>query len=546
MQGNANDESTRALVEFLSNPATYPGHPAVEFVETHISLVFLAGNEVYKLKKPVKFDFLDFSTVEKRKRACQAEVRLNRRMAASVYLGTCPIRRTPQGGLRIGGPESAKVVDWLVHMRRLDADRTFTERLRNSDENAKSLDIQTVAEFLATFFAAQAPVTVKTETFLDDLRNHVLGNQTQLLELAPAAEHDRIRRVHTSQLRFLTTHRDLFESRVLDGRIVDGHGDLRPDHIYLYKTPWVIDCIEFHPEYRTNDVIDELAFLAVCCDRLGEPAVGHALFEAYRRCSGDVCNLDLITFYRAYRACVRAKVAGLRSQQVAIPRDDDSLQRKHGYLKLADRYAQSLEHPFALIVGGRMGSGKTTLSKRLQETLSAELVSTDAVRTPALKTETADRSASSEYGRGEYSRASRMANYDRLVSRAVPLVRRNAGIIFDATFTMRAARQRVVDFAHSLGLRVLQVECECPREEAIHRIQTRAREGNSDSKALPEHYDQQVAEAESPLAAIRLLRVNTMWTLAEQESAVIKQLSPMIANDAASDPSSHQVERKYL
>jgi aminoglycoside phosphotransferase family enzyme/predicted kinase len=467
MQRTAHHESTTELIRFLSDSATYPGNPSVELVETHISLVFLAGNDVYKLKKPVKFDFLDFSTVEHRKSACENELRLNRRMAESVYLDVIPIRRKLNGKLTLGGSEHDEVVDWLVHMRRLREDRTLAARFLQTDPDQVAVDIQETARFLAAFYAAQAPAMVRTDAFRQHMREHIEENQSLLTEYA-TSEHDRdlIQRIHTSQLRFLYTHRDIIDARVLDGRIVDGHGDLRPDHIYIYKSPLVIDCIEFNRDYRTNDVIDELAFLAVCSDRLGQPQVGESLFSQYQQVSNDHCDPQLIAFYKSYRACVRAKVAVLRGQQQDGLACGESACKVQEYLQLARRYIESLNPPLVLMVGGLMGSGKSTLARELRTRLSAELVSSDDVRLPSPPEQ---EYVKSDFSKGKYAPSQRLANYRRMIEIARQLAPRNKAFIFDGTFTKKASRQLVADFAESIGARLLQVECECPREEALTR-----------------------------------------------------------------------------
>ena len=511
MPGTANNETTRELRDFLANPATYKVRSTVEVIETHISYVFLVGEQAYKLKKPVKFDFLDFSTVTKRKDACEAEVALNRRMSPKVYLGVLPVRRNSDGVLTLDDSDSGKVVDWLVHMRRLKADRMLTNRLCSSDAKAKATDIRKVAEFLAEYYSSQAPVTISVDHFQSRRRQHIEDNQWKLLALADSSEvRAQICRIHQAQLRFLISHSDLLASRVLDGRIVEGHGDLRPDHVYIYNSPLVIDCIEFNREYRLVDVIDELAFLAACCDRFGEPTVGESIFAAYEQQSGDICNPQLVAFYKSYRACVRAKVAGLRQEQVESE-NGGNRQKEKGYLDLAESYVRSFDRPIALIVGGLMGSGKSTLAHSLQKTFACPLISSDAIRRNA-NFETASGISQDndfDYGVGKYATKARIAIYKDMVARAESMLSISSDIIFDATFSTQETRQLVVDFAKSHDFHVLQIQCECPRDEAIRRIWERNQTGESDSEARPEHYDHQVAEYEPPLSSVPVACVDT-------------------------------------
>ncbi len=541
MQHDVITESNLAEIsEFLSQPSAYPGRPRVEVRETHISLVFLAGSEAYKLKKPVKFDFLDFSSPALRKQACDAEVRLNRRLSPSVYLGVIPICRDADGNLQLGkdeaAAESTHPVDWLVKMRRLEDDRTFGHLLANlADADAKSTTIRKVASHLARFYADQAPATVRPGLFRRRLLEHVESNESQLLSLTSDDEdRNQIFVIHNAQRRFLATHRELFDARVLDGRIVDGHGDLRPDHIYAYRHPLVIDCIEFNSEYRTNDIIDELAFLAMTCDRIGETSVGPALFAAYEAASHDKPDAQLIDFYKSYRACVRAKVAGLRGEQQSRGDAIGSEQKGHDYLDLAARYVKSLGPRMLLMIGGLMGTGKSTLARQLQTLLSAEVVSADEVRqemTAEAPIESVDRA---KFGGGKYTMEARLANYEQMIEQATPLFQRNNTVLLDATFCHRDMRELAVEMAATHGAVAVQVDCACPREEAIARIEERNRKGGSSSEALPEFYDFQLADTDPAIPDIPLVTIDTTLALAQQEDAVLAEISRL-----ASPPEFH-------
>ncbi len=515
-------ETSNDVVAFLQRPDAYPHCPrTVELRETHISWVFLAGRFAYKLKKPVRFDFLDFSSCQRRQTACDAELRLNRRFSPSVYRAVLPVCRQKTGRLSIGG--TGEVIDWLVKMRRLDDHRTLDALLKGQSplRDLRS-HVRAVATHLARFYAIQAPLTVRTSAFRENLRNHVNDNQCQLLKIS-AAENDTIRRVHGAQKRFLVTHQDVFDDRVRDGRIVDGHGDLRPEHIYLYGTPLVIDCVEFNADYRTNDIADELAFLAMECDRLGDCSVGGELFAAYHAVSNDLPPPRLIAFYKAYRACVRAKVAALRSQQQPSQEAERSLRVEHDYLHLAERYTSDIEPRLILMVGGWMGTGKSTLATELGQLLSAEVISSDVVRQRRPEVEE-DRHDGPRYGAGKYSPTARLANYHSLIAEASAALKRNNVVVLDATFCQTAMRDLAVQFASACGAKPLQVECKCPREIAIARIKDRVIAGGSDSEAVPAFYDLQVAEAESPLSSVPLMNVDTTLALGQQIAIVLKQV----------------------
>jgi aminoglycoside phosphotransferase family enzyme/predicted kinase len=526
------------LLDFLQRPSSYPDQvESVEMRETHISWVFLAGSHAYKLKKPVRFDFLDFSSGKLRKQACDAEVSLNRRLSPSVYCGVVPIRRTKTGSLAIGrqvgdgqvGDEQVgdgQVVDWLVKMKRLDDERTLDAVLtRSHDITEWKPPVQSAATYLAQFYTTQAPVTVRTSEFRTGFRRHVDDNERQLLEITTSeADHDSVRLIHSAQRRFLVTHRDVFDNRARDGRIVDGHGDLRPEHLYLYPQPLVIDCIEFNIEYRTNDIADELSFLAMECDRLGAQSVGRILFDEYARLSNDRPPPSLVAFYKSYRACVRAKVAALRSQQQTRSAANSSLRAEHDYLRLAQRYIRDLGPPLILLVGGLMGTGKSTLAEQLGRLLSAKVLRSDIVRRS-----TKPEPSESHFGEGKYSKGARMETYRALMAAAADALARNNTVILDATFSLREMRQLAVALTDRCGAALVQVECTCPPEVAMDRIADRIQSGGSASEAMPEFYAFQAAEADPPLASVPLVKVDTTLALGRQEEIVLKQVQCVIS-----------------
>ena len=515
------------LVEFLLRPESY-GHPPsvdVQFVETHISMVFLVAGDVYKLKKPVCFDFLDFSTLAKRKRMCQSEVELNRRLAPNVYLGVVALTRDQNGQLSIAAEQGGAVIEWLVHMRRLDPCKTLLSALLEQPHDTESPHLERAANYLADFYADQLPVTIKTETFREQLRSHIEDNQRQLMAIAWSDEmRRRITRVHTAQLRYLAIHEAKFDNRVLDGRIVDGHGDLRPDHIYLYDPPLVIDCIEFNEEYRTNDVIDELAFLAMCCDRLGDRLFGLRLFAAYEQRSGDRCDLALISFYKSYRACVRAKVAGLR---LAQHHDRGPIFHEFAqFLDLADAHARELDPPLLLMVGGLMGVGKSTLARALQSRLAAHVIASDQIRSASVPA--TDSQPPTDYDTGRYQRDARLDVYREMMRLCESALKQTDAILLDATFSTHDARRMAFALGKRHKLRIIQIECICPRDTAVGRIEDRLRHHRSPSEARPEHFDRFAADAESPLVDHPVIRVDTREPIAMQCATVLSALEQLL------------------
>jgi aminoglycoside phosphotransferase family enzyme len=292
-------------VAILSRPESY-GKAGVDVTcrETHMSWVFLTGDRVYKLKKPVKFPYLDFSTLEKRESACRAELRLNRRLAPDVYLDVAPVVASGDR-LSIGG--AGTVVDWLVVMRRLDEKEMLDHLIAGGRvERARLDDLVTV---LTEFYQRAAAINTPPAIHLADWRRSLAYNRRVLLDPRLGMPGGRIQWIDRVQRRFLDTHATMLSGRVRARRVVDAHGDLRPEHIWLGRPVTIIDCIEFNPRLRAVDPYDEVAFLCLECERLGAPWVGdylkHRMAHALRGRPGE----ELFLFYRCHRATLRARLA---------------------------------------------------------------------------------------------------------------------------------------------------------------------------------------------------------------------------------------------
>jgi aminoglycoside phosphotransferase family enzyme len=321
------------VVAFLRRPQTYPDQPrAVESIETHMSWVFLTERHAYKLKKPIRYDSLDFSTPELRRRDCEEEVRLNRRLARDVYLGVLTLNRNVRGALAIGG--AGEPIDWLVWMRRLPADRMLDARIRCG--GIEETEVRPAAFELAKFFAGAPPVAITAAEYLTRLARGVRSDRAELCRPELELPADRIASIADAQLAVLERRVELFAERVRSGRIVEGHGDLRPEHVCLLPQPAIIDCLEFARELRICDPADELAFLALECERLGAPAVGRWFLDVYREVTGDEPPPELLRFHRNYRALRRAVIAVWHLADPMYRDPDPWLALARRYLTLAD------------------------------------------------------------------------------------------------------------------------------------------------------------------------------------------------------------------
>lgn len=295
-----------AKVEFLRRADSYTPRPSsITAIETHMSWVFLAGELAYKLKKPVSNELLDFGTLEGRRRRCLDEVRLNRRLAPQVYLGIVPLVLTSRRELSLN--RTGTPVDWLVRMRRLSARNLLDQRIR--DRSAGPELLRPAAELLARFYRQARPVPLDASEHQDRFRRSILETRQELSSGEFGLPVHTITEIAEGQLRMLERLRPVLEGRVREERIIESHGDLRPEHIHLGPPPAIFDCLELAREPRILDPADELSFLAVECERLGSPETGAFFFAKYFEATGDNPPADLLAFYRSYRAFLRAKIA---------------------------------------------------------------------------------------------------------------------------------------------------------------------------------------------------------------------------------------------
>lgn len=292
-------------IAFLSHAEAYGADTTkVEVIETHMSMVFLTDRFVYKLKKPVWFEFLDFSTLEARHQFCLKEVRVNHPLAGDTYMGVVPLT-FDQGHFQLNG--EGRVVEWIVKMKRLPRNLMLHEAIR--DGMVPKEWAQLVAEKLVTFYLTEVPVDEGSLRFRNNIIQDVELNSAALLNRHFKLSISLVVGITTDLLLFIIKHADLFERRVRTGRIIDAHGDLRPEHICLGPDPVIIDRIEFNKDLRIMDVAEELSFFALECEMQSAPDIGQLFLHVYQRKGHDAIPGELIHFYKAKRAFLRARLS---------------------------------------------------------------------------------------------------------------------------------------------------------------------------------------------------------------------------------------------
>ena len=328
------------LQKALLNPAVYPDKPReVEFIETHISLLFFTGNYVYKVKKPVNFGFLDFTSLEKRKYFCEQEVKLNRRLSPKIYLGVVEITREDDR-ISLGG--KGEVVEFAVKMKQIPEESLMDKLLEKRQVTPRM--IEAISEKLVRFyFDAETSDSIngfaKPERIKQDTDENFEQTQKYIGVTIPREVYDEVKK-RTND--FFRTKREIFYQRIDSDRIRDCHGDLRLEHIFLDEEISIFDCIEFNERFRYTDVAADIAFLAMDLDYHGREDLSEHLIRAYVGESGDHELAEVLDFYKCYRAFVRGKVESfqLDDPNISDEKKEEARNRAQKYFALSQKYAQ--------------------------------------------------------------------------------------------------------------------------------------------------------------------------------------------------------------
>jgi aminoglycoside phosphotransferase family enzyme len=341
MSATAIQVETGRKLSILLDPATYSDETTkVELKETHMSWVFLTDRFAFKVKKPIQYDEQDYTTLRARFVDASTEIELNRRFGGNLYIGVVPLTYSEKEGWRIGG--KGEVVEWMVQMRRLPDERLMDHLIRA--KKITQSDIRDAAEQLAKFYVKGRPVQMTGEEYAAKLLHEVELNHAVLSDPDYGFAKDRIEILQRGLSFFVRDFSELLIERVQQGRIVDGHGDLRPEHICIEPDHLVtiFDCLQFSRDLRITDSVDELSFLALECERLGDPDSGEALLQTYFAITNDVPPDPLIAFYKSYRAGMWARLALLRTRDSVKSERGKWLKRACQYLTFSEKYADQL------------------------------------------------------------------------------------------------------------------------------------------------------------------------------------------------------------
>lgn len=485
-----------AVVAGLLQPSAYPHDvESVRRIDTHISVVLLTGRYAYKLKKPLKLPFLDFSTLARRRALCLREVELNRRTAPSLYLDVQPIAETA-GAIRIGGGDDP--VDYAVRMRQFpDADRLdhVLERGALSVTMARQL-ADDVATFHGRAQVAPSPSEWGTPA---EVEADVIGNFDLLRQHreAGAISSARLASLQRAQLAEIRDLSDVLRERQRNGRVRDCHGDLHLSNIALIDGRAVpFDCIEFNDAFRWIDVMSDLAFLLMDLDHRNANRLATAVLNRYLERSGDYAGLRTLCLYQGYRALVRAKVGALQLAQGGAPACDTQagLREIDAYITLAEHYATpkvGAKRPVLLITCGLSGSGKSWLAEQLAARTGAIVVRSDVERRRLFDVDSTDTAA-------RYSETATAATYERVGECALAALDAGLDAIADAAFLRREQREQFAALAGAAGYGFAVLHTTAPVETLRERLVARSLVGKDPSEADLEVLGQQLRSAELP------------------------------------------------
>lgn len=510
------------LITELLNPASY-NHPCGEIrcIETHISWLLLTGDVVYKIKKPVDFGFLDFSSLSRRKHFCEEEIRLNSRLAPQVYLGVVAIGRDARiHDDNLLQPEN--IVEYAVKMRQFDNAGLFDQLIKHDQLSPKI--IRETAQCLARFHAEIA-VADKDSRFGTPSAIHrpVQENFTQLAEiatdfLAPAEQQQRFAHVRRWSESCYAALEDSFTQRKVDGFIRECHGDLHLGNIVLIDgrvTPF--DGIEFNPSLRWIDTMSEIAFLLMDLQDRGRDDLGQQLLNTWLEDSGDYAGLVVLRYYQCYRAMVRAKVAALTGQQNNTSKTQQTI---NNYIQLAEKYTHKTK-PVLLITHGLSGSGKSWLSQQLLSSAGVIRLRSDVER-KRLAGLDARATSQSAPDAGIYTAEFTQRTFDRLETLAQGTLLAGYRVIVDATFTRREQRDAFRRLAQSLNIPFRIIDCAADTDTLRQRVSQRHAEGHDASEAGLAVLERQIANYQ-PLGEDEQAETISVNTANSEDIRAIKQ-----------------------
>ncbi len=461
------------LVRFLKDSKSYPHKPeSVELIQTHISYIAIAGPYVYKIKKPVDLGFLNFTTLKQRHHFCQREIVLNNRLSNDIYESVAAISKHKDG---LAVENNSDIIEYAVKMKRLSPEGFLNKRIER--DNVQQQDLDRLIDHLSHFYLEQrSSPEVARCGYINIIKAFIEENFEQTKQFVNDLIPDyAYRAIQEYNKQFFCRYSALLNRRRTDGYILDCHGDLRLEHIHLTeKNVNIFDCIEFNDKLRYIDVASEIAFLAMDLDFHGRCDLSKYFTDKMSDSLDDPDLLNLIDFYKCYRAYVRAKVHSMKSVEPEVPQDQKDKSRNHAVrlYRLPMKYAVGGSEPMVIIIMGRIGTGKSTIAAKLSESLGWDIFSSDIIRKQLASiplTKHPDKKVREKI----YCDTMTQNTYNEILRKALENAERGISSLVDATYGSKKRRIKLIDALMKKNIRFFFVELKAEDKLIKERLKER-------------------------------------------------------------------------
>ena len=458
------------IIKNIKNPKFFGSDiKSVDIIQTHISYVALTGKYAYKIKKQVNYGFLDFSTVEKRKYYCDEEMRLNRRLCPDIYLDVIPITKK-NSILELNG--YGEIVDYAIKMKEFLQQNIMTNLLKQGKIVKEK--IEDICDILVKFYNSEGnSKEIDRYGELEVVKRNICENfeQTEpMIDITiPKNSYEYIKNLSQQ---FFRKKKDLFEKRIKHKNIKNCHGDLHSGNIVVTDEKiYIFDCIEFNKRFRYCDTASDIGFLAMDLDFMNYPYLSSYLIKKYIEKSKDIGILEMLNFYKSYRAYVRGKVIGfkLNDSKISNEKKQDIINTTKKYFELSEYYAKlfSLDiknkKPLIFIIGGLTGVGKSTFSLKISIDYNAHIINTDIIRKELAGINIFERHHD-EINTGLYSPEKIDQTYKKAIEKASDFLKNGKNVVLDATFQKKKYRDLVRTIAKENNSILITVQCVCAED----------------------------------------------------------------------------------
>lgn len=504
------------FVQEISRPETFgTKEKKLRLIQTHISFVVLTGSHAYKIKKPVDFGFLDFSTIEKRKHFCVEELRLNSRLCPEIYESVVSLTETSDGKhLEING--SGPVIEYAVKMKQFPQDHIMTELLKKQLITMDHID-QLIDQLVTFYEHTESNEEITSYGTIDAVKQNITENFEQTEnKIDITISRSQFQEIKEINEHFFSKMKSLLNNRKDQGFIKSCHGDLHSGNIVMYHDRLcVFDCIEFNKRFRFIDVASDIGFFAMDLDIQNEPFLSSYLIRQYIKKSNDDSLLDVLNLYKSYRAYVRGKVLGFQLDDPHIDKEKKQsiIEQTAAYFSLSDYYARLItiqlnqKKPIVFMMSGLTGTGKSTIASKLAVDYRATVINTDVVRKQIAGVDTYERHLD-DPNTGMYSPEQVQKTYEQVMAYAKDVLDQQKNIVLDATFQKREHRQMAKELAEKYAASFIPVFCTCPEKIAKEWLDNRLK-SKSVSDGRWEIYQMQKDSFELFTDAEKPLIINT-------------------------------------